>query len=411
MATDGGSAEVKNVRWLGHGCLMMLMAGIFFSHFLIAVSQAACALIFIVAACRTGRPHEKKYWVLLLPVTLSVVYGIVISENLAMGWREGRSSIQLLYLPVFIYIIKHFRLNVRFLAMVFVGMFAAEFIFALFHHMQAGEISNRWSGFRYAGIDGLYASLLFLLTAAIGMERENGKGYLFISALCMLFAVLTQSRGPVVFSLMIFGMGSILQWRKNHLDFRRLAFLLLLLLVSVFFLPQKAKDRVLRSAQDVVFELENRQSTASAGNRMELWRATWEILQDTAWLGTGYGDFKQDIRRLQKEGRILPLENDMHAHNIIAHSALCSGFIGVLGLLLTGIGLVAVNLKECRENFSMGAWCRILILAHFGLTGMFDAHFEHSDKLFYYMLCYTGMIFLFPGRPVVGNVGESTTRV
>lgn len=167
----------------------------------------------------------------------------------------------------------------------------------------------------------------------------------------------------------------------------------IVLVATKLLLPQSVESRI------EVFQNSLIQPThdLSANERLEMWRASLIIFSESPVLGSGIGDFRDDLKRLIDDGKS-PLQSAHdHAHNIYFDSLARTGIVG------TGIMLVVLFLQPyilfyrawgsadnpATEFNSLAGMLTIISFMVFGLT---EAWFSRMALFTVYVVSL--MVFL-----------------
>lgn len=331
---------------------------------------------------------EFRTFCYLLPLALGVFWGILISDNLQLGFREGRSALMLLLLP---FLSAYFRpLRGVPLAWLGLGILLVEFSFAA-HRASIVGIEHRWGGTVYTGTDGYFSSVFALWFLVLFLKKRerlaSGTGFL----LAVVFMGLTQSRGPILFSMLLLPL--ILFLESRH---KTKILLLVVFFIAAFFvfLPERASKRILNIPQ--TFMGQRDVSTSSIGTRLELWSAGLRAAKETRGMGTGYGDFKSDLNRYQKTGVMPEVNTKLHLHSIYLHSLMCAGIPGLTGLLVTLFLFILWKATVYFRRHSIEALGHLMLLSHLALNGLFDAHLEDGQKVYLFSFFWILFSLSFP---------------
>jgi O-antigen ligase len=134
-------------------------------------------------------------------------------------------------------------------------------------------------------------------------------------------------------------------------------------------------------------------------NRLNLWRANWEIFKDNPWFGVGWGQNKALLMEYYAKLGITDERFMMvsHAHNQTLHLLAGTGILGFLGFVAFNVVFFVMSWRLWKLIPLSEAWHRALVLAamgaqvHFWFGGLFESNFEHS-KMRYAMSFAWGVI-------------------
>ncbi len=357
----------------------LLAPASFFSQALVALCKLILGLKFF--AMFRGelreRDSEGRYFLIcILPWILGVAWGILVSSDWELGWREGRSSLQILILPAVVAASRS--LTSRSLSISMIGCLLLELLWATvreFHLQFPAE--HRWHGHLYEGTDGLFTSLICLVCIYQACTQKKKIWWFSLAAVALGFCLLTRSRAPFYALFILIPLLILLLYRNRNAWLGAGLLVIILAIAAPFF-----SQRFYSVLSDAWQQRNVEHSRESIGNRYQLWKGAMLIFWDSNGLGTGYGDFKRDLQILQSTQQIGELENTMHAHSIYFHSLMCAGIPGIIGL---GFSIVLIIRGLWRLRHTKGVVLAGVVLIHFLLTGAFDAHFEHSEKVLFYL--------------------------
>ncbi len=141
-----------------------------------------------------------------------------------------------------------------------------------------------------------------------------------------LSIVLSQSRGVWVAFLVASTAVLLMYERKKALIFFLSIFVIF---AGVFSISAKLRQR----AESIVTSVYTEDEQGSTGMRLELWKGCFILFKENPLLGTGYGDFREYVKRLVEEKRLRDITAAVHAHNIFLQVVVTRGIIG-LGVLV-----------------------------------------------------------------------------
>lgn len=366
--------------------------GVLFSNALIGLSVAVVLLWFVKNIFQgqsnfTESIRKEKYcFYIVIPFVLSTLYGILISDELIIGWKEGRSSLQLIFLPCFAVLFKDLKLKG---VTIFILMtLMVEFAWAWWNYLEIGGEDFRFHGKRPFGTDSLYCLVCTLSFTYLYSRKLVGHVGLWIAVVSLIFMILTQNRATGL--VYVFLLPFVLFGLPLQKILRSLILIFAVLLIVIAVPSNQGMQRIWKSFETSIEEIDENLSHTSMGTRYQLWKASFYSIKDTNGFGTGYGDFKHDLKKYQKDQVIADdLNTLLHLHSIYLHPLMCAGILGILGVLWFLFALLWSQIKRISIQ-KHTAKLRALLLASFILTGLTDAHFEDSAKVFTFLL-YWGL--------------------
>jgi len=277
--------------------------------------------------------------------------------------------------PVYFLIIKK---NISVLNYLFAGAVISGpvlLIIALHHYFNNPDVPAQ--GYYHHIIFGQLAMLnvgimlCLLLTKKISRQLQL---IIIISTLCGLAtAVMSQARGvwlvlPVYMAFAIYYAVRDKQIRVRNIAVVMAVFILLLIVTP-------AGDLVKQRSEDAVSEISRfyteHQYVSSVGTRLAMWDIAFDVWIQHPMLGTGPGDFDDEIVSLQSKGEYTGMDVHNSVHNIYVQALVGSGIIGLAALLFSVLVMpLKLFLSRCNtseEGRSVGL-ITIISFAIFGLS-------------------------------------------
>jgi len=175
----------------------------------------------------------------------------------------------------------------------------------------------------------------------------------FVALLTLIGILLSQSRG--VWVAIITACTIVL-----FLYSRRKAIVFLILLVAIAWTFFSFSDVLRHRVASIVTSIYSENEQGSTGGRLEIWRGSLLLFKEKPILGVGYGDFRQNIKRLVDEKKIKEVSYIVHAHNIFFQALATRGIIGFIILLSLFSALIVWGKKEMRDHGGIGGYIIIL---------------------------------------------------
>ncbi|HUF21458.1 MAG TPA: O-antigen ligase family protein [Burkholderiales bacterium] len=235
--------------------------------------------------------------------------------------------------------------------------------------------------------------------AAIGYSyfRRLGKPYLAVPAAALLLGLLASalsgSRGGWV---AVPALAVLLLWHCWRLRYRRLAVAGALALGAVVslavLLPQSGvMSRVDTAVSDVEMYVQGTAVLADSpvGQRLELWRAAWDMFLQRPLLGGGIGHtFRDFLREGIAAGNYDPaIAVHTMPHNVLLDVLALRGLVGLAGVLVLWLALGCVFFNAAREasarlrTLGMAGLALLVSYAFFGLT---DSVMDYGPPLVFF---------------------------
>jgi O-antigen ligase len=289
--------------------------------------------------------------------------------------------------------------NLRRFARAFVGLSAAtalQLIFTLKYVTQDPNVDITRIG---AGWLLGMAVILILFYPLVPSRRGQRLLYIFVLPLCIAGLVASAARGPLVALFIVVLIGSITWLAQGRLRARTALVLFLLFGVGIGGAYLAVRQANLGKYAAKANELENLftkgNSSGSAGERLDYYRATLGAIPDHLVLGTGVGSWSRfyygsDLRN--------------YPHNLFLEIAFEEGLLGlaVFFLFLFSVGVAIFRmLRESRSHFlALG-----LMVLYCVLVSLFSGDLDDNRVLFFWAgvtlaICRTIRLRLKAGQPV-----------
>lgn len=103
--------------------------------------------------------------------------------------------------------------------------------------------------------------------------------------------------------------------------------------VSSVWQPKIILEGINRGAQDIRLYMADPKVFSSFGTQLNLWRDSISIWKESPILGTGIGDFNDDVEKMIAEGGAYATSPMGHAHSIYFDALATTGTLGLAGML------------------------------------------------------------------------------
>ena len=280
-----------------------------------------------------------------------------------------------LIIPVYLLIIRKniSVLNYLFLGAVISGPFMLTV--ALIHIMQYPDVPAK--GYYHHIIFGQLAMLNVGIMLVLILTRKLTRVVqllIMLSMLCgIVAAVLSQSRGVwLVFPVYIL-IALLYVLKEKHISAMTMAIplLLLILISSVTPISDVIEKRFDEATTEVNRFYKEDQYVSSVGTRLAMWSIAIDVWKQYPILGTGPGDFDDEVMALQSQGDYLGMDIHNSVHNIYIQALVGSGMLGILALLfmllIAPLRLLFDRVKTREEGRLVGI-ITIITFTIYGLT-------------------------------------------
>jgi O-antigen ligase len=243
-----------------------------------------------------------------------------------------------------------------------------------YHHITFGDAAMLNAG--------IIAAML------ISMRFAPWLRYLLIaSMLCALYAsILSQARGawiamPVY--LVLFGIYSV---RVGGIKKWVLALALFALLAALSPMDNIMVKRYHEATQEINEFFSGEQFDTSIGGRLAMWDVALDVWRENPLLGTGLGDYDNDLVRYQQAGRYTTIDVHGSVHNIYIQTLSTTGLFGFVAALFAII-LLPLRLFMFSADWSHPlALAGIVLVVSYSLFGLSESWILRAPVVSMYMV-------------------------
>ncbi len=334
------------------------------------------------------------------------MYFSVISINL--WWFDGNlhdldtPSRLVLVLPIYFFIRKT---DIK--AGWFIwGVVAASLMVGVNQTMLYFEYGSLYSFQDNAGIMTLFASI-FSLISLLFISNEKSKIVNFLLFLIAILGIaasfLLGGRGvwiAAIMSLMFIGFVNPMNWSRSARLF--VVGLFIGVFITTYLIPQTGvKDRLTQATSNVAQWSENGKSNTSAGARLEMWKASYQVIKSNPFFGVGEDNYSEHQQTLVNQGKVSKsVEGFLHPHGEYITSLVEQGFIGLLAFIAVLFAplkclLYRITLNQDDYGQRILITAGLLIILHYAFYSVTSGVFDHqSTALFYsaFMAIILGLI-------------------
>ena len=214
-----------------------------------------------------------------------------------------------------------------------------------YHHITFGDATMMNAG--------VIAAML------VSMRFSSWVRYLLVASMvCALYAaVLSEARGAwiampvylVMLGVYAVRVGGIKQWV--------VALALFAIVAALSPTTDVMVKRYQEARQDISEFVSGKQYDTSIGGRLAMWDVAFDVWRQNPLLGTGLGDYDNDLVRYQQAGRYTTIDVHGSVHNIYIQTLSTTGLVGFVASLL------AIILLPLRLLMSAPGWSHPLALA------------------------------------------------
>lgn len=292
--------------------------------------------------------------------------------------------------------VKHAGRYVRFLLIVPVYLLLTNSNLRLFRYLLAGAIvagplclslafiyiSNnpgmpaKWYYHHITFGDAAMLNAVFLSVVLLTLKTSSiMKAAMAFSIACALYAsILSQARGAWVALPFCGALLLYLTVKHNKLKIKIILPVLFLSVVVIAVSPvgNIMESRIKEAVQEVDSFVSGERFDSSVGGRLAMWDIAIDVWQEHPIIGTGLGDFDQEIESRQAQGIYENIEVHDSTHNIYFQALATTGTVGFLvlcfALVIQPFRVFYQASSEKLTPASLGGLMLIVAYAVFGLT-------------------------------------------
>ena len=177
---------------------------------------------------------------------------------------------------------------------------------------------------------------------------------------------------------------------------------MIILFYSAYLIPQTGvKNRIDLALKNTTSWVQNGQANTSSGARLEMWKASFEVIKENPIIGVGEDNYAKHQKRLIEQGKIDKFVGIfLHPHGEYITSLVEQGLIGLLAFLLVlftpimfFFNIIKRNLFNYQERVLTASG--MLVGLHYLFYSFTSGVFDHqSTTLFYvvFMVIIFGLI-------------------
>jgi O-antigen ligase len=266
---------------------------------------------------------------------LAALLSFINSEDLSKSWsRLDRLLRVLAFIPIFL-LFKKIQLDLvkpLTAGMIVAGpCFLAVALLTIDHGRSVGAYN--------AILFGDYAALVTVYLLAYVCLKPS-TWYWKVTALLALFCaaealILSSTRGAwaaVLFAIIVIISGFLIQLGRKRFSFREAGIVVACTLPMIIFFSQNQalNHRSTSGLNEFVAYWNGSNPHTSLGNRFQMWEAGVKMWQKNPIIGTGLGDFSQDLRKMMQTGESQLREHFGEAHNLFVEFLATTGALGLV---------------------------------------------------------------------------------
>jgi O-antigen ligase len=275
------------------------------------------------------------------------------------------------------------------------GVVAASLMVGVNQTMLYFEYGRLYSFQDNAGIMTLFASI-FGLISLLFISNEKSKIVNFLLFLIAILGIaasfLLGGRGvwiAAIMSLMFIGFVNPMSWSRSTRLF--VVGLFIGVFITTYLIPQTGvKDRLTQAISNVAQWSENGESDTSAGARLEMWKASYQVIKSNPFFGVGEDNYSEYQQTLVNQGKVSKsVERFLHPHGEYITSLVEQGFIGLLAFIAVLFVplkclLYRITLNQDDYGQRILITAGLLIILHYAFYSFTATVFAHQSTTLFF---------------------------
>mgnify|MGYP001820283581 CR=1 FL=1 len=192
--------------------------------------------------------------------------------------------------------------------------------------------------------------MVFLLTRKFSFSIRL---LIVISMFCALYAsVLSTARGAWVAAPVLIIMLAWYAIKTRTINIKSISVIIAILLVMVASTPVRdiVATRFVEAVNEVKMFSSDEKADTSVGGRLALWDVSIRVWEENPFLGTGPGDYNDDLVGYQNKGLYPGVFVHDSVHNIYLQALVSTGIVGLLVFILALIVFPLIFLQRARPG-------------------------------------------------------------
>jgi O-antigen ligase len=362
------------------------------------VTSSTLALLFLISLYHVGT--WKRDWKRLSAVEHYLLVGLLLyTLSGFLSWFNNADHYEYIkqmgrYLrfaaavPVYLYLRgRSFELSGWLLA----GVAVSGFVYLAFalHSYYINPDLPAASGYHHITFgDAVTMNAGLIAAMLVSMRFSPWLRYLLIaSMLCALYAsILSEARGAWIAIPVYMVMLGIYAVRIGGIKTRVIALVLFLVLAALSPVNDVMVKRYNEATQEISEFFTGKQFDTSIGGRLAMWDVAFDVWRKNPLLGTGLGDYDNDLVRYQQAGRYTSIDVHGSVHNIYIQTLSTTGLVGFVASLLAII-LLPLRMLMSRESWRHPlALAGIVLVVSYALFGLSESWILRAPVVSLYMV-------------------------
>ena len=351
-----------------------------------SIASTSLAILFITCLFyihkwpELWRALSRNEQLLLVGLSLYALSGLVsyynVNDEHEFVKQMGRYLRFLLIVPVYLFLTKA---DLQLFKYLVAGAIVSGPLYLTFAFISVSINPETPASWHYHWItfgDAAMLNVVFLSAVFVTSNaRTIMKTIMAISIICVLYAsFLSQARGAWIALPFCGALLGYLVIRKNKLKISTVIPVLLVIIAVIGVSPAGniIKSRVMQAKQEIELFASGEKFDSSVGGRLAMWDIAIDVWQEHPIIGTGLGDFDQEIESRQSQGVYPKIPVFSSTHNIYLQALATTGTVGFLALcfalVIQPFRVFYDASKEKLTPASLGGLMLVVAYAVFGLT-------------------------------------------
>lgn len=215
---------------------------------------------------------------------------------------------------------------------------------------------------------GIMAAWLFTCKESAFIKAIVG-----VSIICALYAVvLTGSRGAWIALPAYIVVLSYYSLKSGVIKFRYIALMTTAIILLIAVSP--GKNQIVKRYDLAVTEvnqyIKGTNINSSVGVRLTMWAIAIDVWKEYPLLGTGLGDFDDEIKILQDKGKYREITPFGSSHNVYFQTLATTGLIGFLAFIMATIIMPLRFLSGSTDRINSKKLAGVIVIVSFAVFGL-----------------------------------------
>ena len=234
-------------------------------------------------------------------------------------------------------------------------------------------------------------SVVFLLAVlATWKTRAIIKVIVVFSIICALYAsLLSQARGAWIALPFCVAVLAYLMVKRNKIKGKIIFPILILVVVAIGSLPvaKTVEKRVNQAVQEVESIVKEGKFDTSVGVRLAMWHVALDVWQEHPVIGTGLGDFDQEIELRQSQGIYESIKVHSSAHNIYFQALATTGTVGFLILCFALIiQPIRIFYQASHKKLTPAKLTGLMVIVAYAVFGLTESWILRAPVVAIYLI-------------------------